>query len=188
MDAFEYITVLLSIILGVGVAQLLPGSARLLRDGRSLASAWWVIVIVLNLLIGMLQVWWVSFIWRGVEGMDLRRLRRVHGAAHPAQPARVLGAAFGPAPRRRCARARLRRAAAAVLRDHRTFPSASFVQQWLLDGNRPAMDLDSMLRLLWIVLAVPGFCSRRIAVQAGVAALSLVLMLACIYLLFLRIR
>src|SRR5690606_16556165 len=67
MDEFEYITVLLSIILGLGVTQLLSGFARLLRDGRSLARAWWVIVIVLNLLIAILQVWWVSFIWRDVQ-------------------------------------------------------------------------------------------------------------------------
>ena len=41
---------------------------------------------------------------------------------------------------------------------------------------------------IWIVLAVPGFASRRIAVQAGVALLSLALMMVYIYLLFLRIR
>ncbi len=188
MDEFEYITVLLSIILGLGVAQLLSGFARLLRDGRSLASAWWVIVIVLNLLIGMLQVWWVSFIWRGVEEWTF-----VGYAAFMVLPILLYLLAYLVLPsdlhldgdalaQAFVARRRPFYAIIALV------PPASFVQQWLLDGNRPAMDLDSMLRLLWIVLAVPGFCSRRIAVQAGVALLSLALMLAYIYLLFLRIR
>lgn len=56
MDEFEYTTVLLSIILGLGVTQLLSGFARLLRDGRALALAWRVIVIVPTLPLGILQV------------------------------------------------------------------------------------------------------------------------------------
>jgi uncharacterized membrane protein len=188
MDEFEYITVLLSIILGLGVTQLLSGFARLLRDGRSLARAWWVIVIVLTLLIGILQVWWVSFIWRDVQDwtffgyiafMVLPVL--LYLLAYLVFPAdlHLDGEALAQAFIDR------RRPFYAIIA---LVPLASFVQQRLLDGKMPPMDLDTMLRLLWIMLAVPGFVSRRNAVQASVAVLSLTLMLVYIYLLFLRMR
>jgi hypothetical protein len=61
MSDFEYIAVLLSIILGLGITQLLSGIARLVRDGRALAPAWWIMVIVAVLLVMHFQVWWVSF-------------------------------------------------------------------------------------------------------------------------------
>ena len=188
MDEFEYITVLLSIILGLGVTQLLSGLARLLRDGRSLARAWWVIVIVLTLLLGILQVWWVSFMWRGVQNwtffayfafMVLPIL--LYLLAYLALPADLhldgdqLAQAF----------IERRRPYYAILA---LVPLASFVQQWLLTGVPPQPDLDTLMRLFWIVLAVPGFVSQRRSVQAGVAVLSLVLMLAYIDLLFLKLR
>ena len=49
MTEFEYISVLLSIIIGLAVTQLLSGIARLVRDGRSLAPAWWIMAIVATL-------------------------------------------------------------------------------------------------------------------------------------------
>lgn len=188
MDEFEYITVLLSIILGLGLAQLLSGFARLLRDGRSLARAWWVIVIVLTLLLGILQVWWVSFIWRDVQDWTFFGY-----LAFMVLPVMLFLLAYLVLP------ADLHldgdALAQAFIERRRPFyaiialiPLASFVQQRLLTGEVPPLDLDTTLRLLWIVLAVPGFASRRIAVQAGVALLSLALMMVYIYLLFLRIR
>lgn len=188
MDEFEYITVLLSIILGLGVTQLLSGFARLLRDGRSLVRAWWVIVIVLNLLIAILQVWWVSFIWRDVQEWTF-----VGYIAFMVLPVLLYLLAYLVLP----ADLHLdgEALAQAFIERRRPFyaivaliPLASLVQQRLLHGNVPPMDLDTAMRLLWIVLAVPGYVSRRIAVQACVAVLSLALMLVYIDLLFLRIR
>jgi hypothetical protein len=57
MSDFAYISVLLSIVLGLGIAQLLAGIARLVRDGRRLWPAWWVIVLVTMLLLASFQVW-----------------------------------------------------------------------------------------------------------------------------------
>lgn len=188
MDEFEYITVLLSIILGLGVTQLLSGFARLLRDGRSLARAWWVMVIVSTLLLGILQVWWISFIWRDVQDwtffaylafMVLPIL--LYLAAYLVLPAdlHLDGDALAQAFIER------RRPFYAIIA---LIPLASFVQQRLLSGDLPELDLDTALRLCWFAIALPGFLSRRIAVQACVALLSLALMLVYICLLFIDLR
>lgn len=188
MDEFEYITVLLSIILGLGITQLLSGFARLLRDGRSLARAWWVIVIVLTLLIGILQVWWVSFIWRGVQDWTF-----VGYIGFMVLPVLLFLLAYLVLP------ADLDLDGDALARSfidrRRPFyaivalvPLASLLQQRLLGGNPPPLDLDTLLRLAWIAIAAPGFASRHRAVQACVAVSMLALMLAYIGLLFARIR
>ena len=143
MDEFEYITLLLSIILGLGVTQLLSGLARLLRDG-----------------------------------LACTRLVGVAGHPHPAarHPA---GDALAQAFIER------RRAFQAIIA---LVPLASFVQQRLLSGEMPQADLDTLLHVCWIAVAVPGFVSRRNAVQACVALLSLALMLVYICLLFVDLR
>jgi hypothetical protein len=56
----------------------------------------------------------------------------------------------------------------------------------LAGGIRP--DLDAALRLLWIVLAIPGFVSRRVVVQAAVAIVSFLLLTTYIALLFVRMK
>jgi hypothetical protein len=188
VDEFEYITVLLSIILGLGVTQLLSGIARLLRDGRSLARAWWVLAVVATLLLSSLQVWWISFIWRDVQEwtffsylafMVLPIL--LYLLAYLVLPAdlHLDGDALAQAFIER------RRPFYAIVA---LIPLASFAQQRLLSGSPPQADLDTALRLVWIVLAVPGFLSRRVAVQACVATLALTLMLVYISTLFTHLQ
>ena len=58
----------------------------------------------------------------------------------------------------------------------------------MLAHAAPQPDLDTTLRLLWLVLAVPGFMSRRIVIQATVAVASFTLLLAYISLLFVRLH
>jgi hypothetical protein len=187
MSEFEYITVLLSIVIGLGVTQLLSGLARLIRDGRALGEGWWVFVIVATLLLADVQVWWVSFGWRHVAewtffgyvaflilpillyllsylvlpgDLNLDGDALAHAFIEKRRPFFALMMLIAP---------------------------ASFFQQWMLAGGiRP--DLDSGLRLLWIVLAIPGFVSRRVAVQAAVAVASFVLLTTYIMLLFVRMR
>ncbi len=187
MSEFEYITVLLSIIIGLGITQLLSGIARLVRDGRALAPAWWIMVIVATLLLGNLQVWWISFIWR-----DLPDWTYVTYATFMVLPALLYLLAYLVLP----ADLHLdgRELSRAFIAKRKPFylilalvPLASFFQQWALTGHAPRADLDSSMRLLWIALAVPGFLSRRVAVQATVAVLSLILMVVYVGLLFMRV-
>lgn len=64
MDHFEYLSVMISIILGLGVAHLIADATRLLQ-GRARVRLYWVTVVwgvVLFLL--HIQVWWALFSWR----------------------------------------------------------------------------------------------------------------------------
>jgi hypothetical protein len=66
MDAFSYLSVLISIILGLGITQLLPGLGRLLqaRAGTRLyapAVVWAGVLLLVHV-----QTWWAMFGLRGV--------------------------------------------------------------------------------------------------------------------------
>ena len=65
------------------VTQLLSGIARLVRDGRALAPAWWVIVVVATLLLGNFEVWWVSFGWRHLADLSRHCPRRIFSGSLP---------------------------------------------------------------------------------------------------------
>jgi hypothetical protein len=64
---------------------------------------------------------------------------------------------------------------------------ATFLQQWMLAHVPPQPDLDTGLRLLWLVFAIPGFLSRNVAVQATLAVADFILLVVYINLLFVRI-
>lgn len=145
-------------------------------------------LVILTLLLGILQVWWISFIWRDVQDwtffaylafMVLPIL--LYLAAYLVLPAdlHLAGDALAQAFIER------RRAFQAIIA---LVPLASFVQQRLLSGEMPQADLDTLLHVRRIAVAVPGFVSRRNAVQACVALLSLALMLVYICLLFVDLR
>lgn len=187
MSDFGYIAVLLSIVLGLGIAQLLAGIARLVRDGRRLWPAWWVMVMVAMLLLADFQVWWVSFDWRHVQNwtflsyiafMILPML--LYLLAYLILPAdlRLDG--------RELAREFVgrRRAFYAIMA---LVPPASFFQQHLFGAAIP-LDFDTAVRIFWFALAIPGFFSRRVAVQAAVAVAYFALMVLYIALLFTHLR
>lgn len=187
MSDFEYISVLLSIILGLGITQLLSGIARLVRDGRALAPAWWLMVIVATLLLAHFQVWWVSFGWRTVQTwtffgyaafMILPML--LYLLAYLILPADLLldGREWV---QEFLARRRAFYVIVALV------PVASFFQQGMLAG-RFVLDADASIRLLWLALAIPGFISRRIAVQAILSVAYFVVFVTYICLLFVRMR
>lgn len=188
MTEFEYISVLLSIIIGLAVTQLLSGIARLVRDGRSLAPAWWLMALVATLLLGSLQMWWTSFQWRHFEGWTFFSY-----AAFMALPSMLYLLCYLVLP------ADLHLDGNTLVREfiarRRPFyvllgmiPIASYFQQWMLIGEVSPHDIDAQLRLLWIAIAVPGFASSRVAVHAIVASAALVHMLVYISLLFVRLH
>src|SRR5262245_10261047 len=61
MDPFSYLAVLISIILGLGITQLLSGLGRLLQDRRRVKVYWPTIVWVGLLLVVHVQTWWAMF-------------------------------------------------------------------------------------------------------------------------------
>jgi hypothetical protein len=71
ISAFEYITVLISIILGLGITQILTGIADLIHQSKRVKIYWphalWVIVV----LILHVQDWWTTFDLRSFESWSL---------------------------------------------------------------------------------------------------------------------
>jgi hypothetical protein len=64
---FEYLTVLISIILGLGITQLLGGLGRLLQDRARVRMYWPAVVWVCVLLLLHVQTWWAMFGLRSLE-------------------------------------------------------------------------------------------------------------------------
>jgi hypothetical protein len=187
MSDFEYIVVLLSIILGLGITQLLSGIARLVRDGRALAPAWWVMLIVATLLLAHFQVWWASFTWRDVQTWNFFSY-----VVFMLLPMLLYLLAYLILP----ADLRLdgRELAREFIERRRPFfaimmlvPLASLLHQYLMTGAL-RIDADAAVRLSWLVLAVPGFVSRRTAVQATLAVVYFVEIAAYICALFVRLQ
>jgi hypothetical protein len=67
MDAFSYLSVLLSIIIGLGVTQLLTAAGRLIRHRDRVRVDWLPLLWAAILLIVFVQVWWSMFGLRNVS-------------------------------------------------------------------------------------------------------------------------
>ena len=67
MDAFSYLSVLLSIVLGLAVTQLLSGFAALVHARRRIAMYWPVPAQMAVTLLITVQVWWAMFGMREVR-------------------------------------------------------------------------------------------------------------------------
>jgi hypothetical protein len=61
MDAFSYLSVLLSIIIGLGVTQVLTASGRLIRHRDRVRVDWLPLLWAAILLVIYVQVWWSMF-------------------------------------------------------------------------------------------------------------------------------
>lgn len=64
MDAFSYLSVLLSIIVGLGMAQVLTALGRLIRSSDTVVWYWPPLVWAAALLVIYVQVWWSMFALR----------------------------------------------------------------------------------------------------------------------------
>lgn len=67
MDAFSYLSVLLSIILGLGLTQLLTASGRLIRHRDRVTFHWLPLLWAALLLVIYVQVWWSMYGLRSVR-------------------------------------------------------------------------------------------------------------------------
>ena len=61
MELFEFLMVLVSIIIGLGVAEVLTGVARELRYRKSVQHDWLHTVLVIGIFLALLQQWWESW-------------------------------------------------------------------------------------------------------------------------------
>src|SRR5204862_8082285 len=64
MDAFSYLSVLISIILALGMTRVLAGVGEMLQ-ARSRRRLYWVHAVwVANLLLYLVEAWWIFYRWR----------------------------------------------------------------------------------------------------------------------------
>ena len=64
MGAFEYLSVLISIILALGMTRVLAGVGEMLQ-ARSRHRIYWVHVIwIVNLFLFLVLAWWIFYRWR----------------------------------------------------------------------------------------------------------------------------
>ena len=61
MDAFDYLSVLLSIVLGLGLTQLLTALGRLIRGRARVRFDWPPLLAAAMLFLAFVQLWWTSF-------------------------------------------------------------------------------------------------------------------------------
>jgi predicted neutral ceramidase superfamily lipid hydrolase len=64
MGAFEYLSVLISIILALGMTRVLGGVGEMLQ-AQSLRRLYWVHTIwIINLFLYLVIAWWIFYRWR----------------------------------------------------------------------------------------------------------------------------
>jgi len=67
MGAFEYLSVLISIILALGMTRVLPGVGEMLQ-ARSRRHIYWVHAIwIVNLFLYLVVAWWIFYRWRNQQ-------------------------------------------------------------------------------------------------------------------------
>jgi len=67
MDSFSYLSVFISLILGLGVAHLLTGAATLIRSRRGIMMWWPTPLWMAATFLIQVQTWWAMFTLRNVE-------------------------------------------------------------------------------------------------------------------------
>lgn len=67
MDYFSYLSVLISIVLGLGITNLLMGIARIIQMRTRVVIYWPTMVWMLTLLLIHIQTWWTMFGLRQIE-------------------------------------------------------------------------------------------------------------------------
>lgn len=61
MDTFEYLSVMISIVLGLGVAQLVTGLGQTIRDRDTVRPYWLSVLWVVIMILAHIQTWWAMF-------------------------------------------------------------------------------------------------------------------------------
>jgi hypothetical protein len=70
MGAFEYLSVLISIILALGMTRVLAGVGEMLQAGRHRRIYWVHVVWIVNLFIYLVVAWWIFYRWRNQQSWN----------------------------------------------------------------------------------------------------------------------
>jgi hypothetical protein len=101
MDRFSFVMVLLSIIVGLGVTEILTNIARQIQERRTSKFYWLHAVLVALVFVALLQQWWESWDQRAVESWTFPILLLMLGGpigiyiiSHLLYPASLKGADY----------------------------------------------------------------------------------------------
>ena len=67
MGVFEYLGVIVSVIMGLGVTHILAGVSKMIHHRKTLRSYWVHGLWSLNILIYVVTIWWGMFWWSGAQ-------------------------------------------------------------------------------------------------------------------------
>lgn len=187
MQAFAYLSVLVSIIIGLGMAHVLGAAVRMIRNRARVRFYWPAIAWALNLFGLLLLVWWAEFSLNHHDRWTFAQYAvtvlipvLLYVAA-----SLVLPGGDSDEPVDLHATYAFNRVwflslvSASIV--------ASFLQSYLFDG-RIALDLDNGLKLLALLITLTAIAVRSEAVQKTVAAVNLAWLLLYISVLFFNLR
>jgi hypothetical protein len=186
VSKFEYLSVLVSIVIGLGISHLLSGAARLIQLRRRArlylpTLAWMAILFLLNV-----QIWWVAFDRRDTQDWNFFEF-----LLYLLIPVGVVVLSYLVLPDLGDEdEVDLR---ASYFENRGWFfgifalvPVVSLVEETLRDGRFP-LDLDALFRVVFVGLALAAARIRSEAFHAANAALVLVLFGAYVAVLFARL-
>ena len=67
MGAFEYLSVLISIVLALGMTRVLQGVGEMLQARKRRRTYWVHIMWIINLFIYLVVAWWIFYRWRNQQ-------------------------------------------------------------------------------------------------------------------------
>ena len=183
MDSFSYLSVFISLILGLGVTHLLTGVAALIRSRRDLKIWWPTPLWIATTFLIQVQTWWAMFVLRGIAHWTFAAFLIVL-----LQPVAIFMMAALIVPR--TVDGRIIDLKGEYFREFRWFFSAlllalgaSLAKNLVLTGNLP-QPIDLAAHLLFIAIAIAALVSTSARLQLILALVGLCALSGYIALLF----
>lgn len=188
MDAFSYLSVLLSIILGLAITQILQGFRDLMQARTRLRLYWPSVLWAVLLLVICVQEWWAMFSWRDYRPWTFSGFSMMLGqtVATYLAAALVLPDVRGDEP------IDLR---AYYYANHRWFFAMGVItmlmsigKDLVLNGHVPSPPIDFIAQVVFIAILGFGALTTREWVHKILAPMATLLFVAYIATLFMRLR
>ncbi len=188
MDAFSYLSVLLSIILGLAITQILQGFRDLMQARTRLRLYWPSLLWAILLLVICVQEWWAMFGWRNYHPWTFFGFSLMLGQT----VATYLAAALALPDVRADEPIDLR---TYYYANHRWFFALGVIvvvisisKDFVLSGSLPAPLLDFIAELIFIVVFGALALTARERVHKMLAPLATLLFIGYIAALFMRLH
>jgi hypothetical protein len=187
MDEFSYLSVLISIILGLALTQVLTGVGRLLQARRRVRLYWPAAVQLVLMTVGLVQIWWAMFGLRSETHWTFGRFLAV--LLLPVIAFLVTAVMFSDLPSEGPIdlRAHYFENARAFFVLVSLLPLASLFEQWVSAGTVP-WNLDTGFRLLIFGTNLAAAITQREWFHKLVAVAFFVIVTAYISVLFTNLR